>query len=233
MPTLITNCSNNYGPYQFQIGESFIAGQSVALVLGDNICYGQGFQKLLAEATSRSQGATIFGYPVQDPQRYGVVELDAQERPVSIEEKPTQPKSRLAVPGLYFYDHRVVGFAKQLKPSARGELEITDINRCYMERRELQVLTFSRGFAWLDAGTHDSLLEASQFVAAVEKRQGLKISCPKRSHLEKVSFRVSSLQHLQIVTATPTAITYAVCCKRSRVHLEDFIGKKMDGKKRM
>jgi glucose-1-phosphate thymidylyltransferase len=152
--------------------------------LGDNIFYGQGFQKLLAQASTQSRGATIFGYQVRDPHRYGVVEFDTDGRVVSLEEKPKQPKSNYAIPGLYFYDNQVVDIAANLKPSPRGELEITDVNRVYLERAELNVLLFSRGFAWLDAGTHESLLESSEFVAAVEKRQGLKISCP-----EEIAYR--------------------------------------------
>jgi len=168
----------------FIIGRDFVGSGSVALVLGDNIFYGQGFQKLLAQATSQSRGATIFGYPVRDPQRYGVVEFDAEGLAISLEEKPTQPKSNYAIPGLYFYDNQVLDIAANLKPSMRGELEITDVNRVYLERGELNVLRFTRGFAWLDAGTHESLLESGEFVAAVEKRQGLKISCP-----EEIAFR--------------------------------------------
>jgi glucose-1-phosphate thymidylyltransferase len=168
----------------FIIGEDFIAGHRVAMVLGDNIFYGQGFQRKLIAATENVSGATIFGYPVHDPQRYGVVEFSQDGKVLSLEEKPLQPRSRYAIPGLYFYDTRVVEYAKQIRPSDRGELEITDINRLYLEAGDLRVELFSRGFAWLDAGTHDSLVEAASFVMAVEKRQGLKIGCP-----EEIAFR--------------------------------------------
>lgn len=178
----------------FIIGRDFVGSDSVSLVLGDNIFYGQGFLKLLAQAASQERGATIFGYPVRDPQRYGVVEFDPSGRVISLEEKPKVPKSNFAVPGLYFYDNQVVDMAAHLQPSPRGELEITDINRLYLEKGELNVLLFSRGFAWLDAGTHESLLDSSQFVAAVEKRQGLKISCP-----EEIAFRKGYITADQLV----------------------------------
>lgn len=168
----------------FLVGEDYIDGQRVALVLGDNIFYGQGFLTMLRRAVEREEGATIFGYPVKDPRQYGVVELNDQGIAISIEEKPKHPKSNFAVPGLYFYDKEVVSIAKTLKPSARGELEITDLNRVYMEQGKLYVECFSRGFAWLDTGTHDSLVEAATFVQTVEKRQGLKISC-----LEEIAYR--------------------------------------------
>ena len=168
----------------FIIGADFVGNDRVALVLGDNLFYGQGFRKILAGAAVPKPGATIFGYPVTDPERYGVVEFDADGRVISLEEKPERPKSRYAVPGLYFYDNDVVEISRNLKPSARGELEITDVNRVYLERGELNVELFSRGFAWLDTGTIDSLLDACNFVAAVEKRQGLKIAC-----LEEIAFR--------------------------------------------
>jgi glucose-1-phosphate thymidylyltransferase len=161
----------------FIIGADFVGDDRVALVLGDNIFYGQGLTKSLAAAKERQQGATIFGYHVNDPTAYGVVEFDDTGKVVSIEEKPKQPKSSYAVPGLYFYDNDVVEIAASLKPSPRGELEITDVNRVYMQRGDLTVELFSRGFAWLDTGTKDSLLDACNFVAAVEKRQGLKIAC--------------------------------------------------------
>lgn len=164
------------------IGRDFVGSDRVALVLGDNLFYGQGFRKTLACATQRP-GATIFGYQVSDPERYGVVEFDEAGNAVSIEEKPLKPKSNYAVPGLYFYDNSVIEIAAQLQPSARGELEITDINRTYLARGELSVELFSRGFAWLDTGTKDSLLDASNFVAAIEKRQGLKIAC-----LEEIAY---------------------------------------------
>lgn len=163
----------------FIIGRNFVGTDSVTLVLGDNIFYGQGFRKTLENASSNSDGATIFGYQVTDPERYGVVEFDNAGRVVSLEEKPVQPKSHYAVPGLYFYDNDVLEIAATLKPSKRGELEITDVNRIYMERSKLRVELFSRGFAWLDTGTNDSLVDACNFVAAVEKRQGLKIACPE------------------------------------------------------
>ena len=168
----------------FLIGSEFVEGHKSALVLGDNIFYGTGFQQILASAVSQETGATIFGYPVSDPQRYGVVEFDNLGKVVSLEEKPAEPKSRFAVPGLYFYDEEVVAIARELEPSSRGELEITDLNRRYMERDALRVELFSRGFAWLDAGTHESLAESTNFVMAVEKRQGLKIGCP-----EEIAFR--------------------------------------------
>ena len=180
----------------FLIGRDFVGSDSVALVLGDNIFYGQGFQKLLSQAASQSRGATIFGYPVRDPQRYGVVEFDAEGLAISLEEKPTQPKSNYAIPGLYFYDNQVLNIAANLKPSMRGELEITDVNRVYLERGELNVLRFTRGFAWLDAGTHESLLESGEFVAAVEKRQGLKISCPEEIAFRKGFISAEQLQKL-------------------------------------
>jgi glucose-1-phosphate thymidylyltransferase len=163
----------------FIIGRDFIGNEDVALVLGDNIFYGLGFRKMLAEAASASSGATVFGYPVTDPERYGVIEFSESGKAISIEEKPRQPKSNYAVPGLYFYDNRVVEIAANLQPSPRGELEITDINRIYLEWDCLNVIRFSRGFAWLDTGTKDSLLDACNFVAAIEKRQGLKIACPE------------------------------------------------------
>jgi glucose-1-phosphate thymidylyltransferase len=153
-------------------------------VLGDNVLYGHDFAAVLANATARSKGATVFAYHVEDPQRYGVVEFDDNRNAVSLEEKPTQPKSNYAVTGLYFYDNRVVDLARQLKPSARGELEITDLNCLYMQESALFVEIMGRGYAWLDTGTHDALLEAGQFIATLEKRQGLKVACP-----EEIAFR--------------------------------------------
>lgn len=163
----------------FQIGADFVRNRPSCLILGDNIFYAHQIRQTLASADSRKTGATVFAYPVRDPERYGVVVLDAQGRPTEIEEKPKQPKSRLAVTGLYFYDEQVVDFARDLKPGARGELEITDLNRIYLENGQLNVELFGRGSAWLDTGTHDSLLEAATFVSVLEARQGLKISCPE------------------------------------------------------
>jgi glucose-1-phosphate thymidylyltransferase len=163
----------------FLIGEPFLGGAPSALVLGDNIFYGHDFHELLGSAMERQQGASVFAYHVQDPERYGVVEFDAAGKAVSLEEKPKQPKSSYAVTGLYFYDSRVVELAKSLKPSPRGELEITDLNRLYLEQGKLSVEIMGRGYAWLDTGTHESLLEASQFIATLEKRQGLKVACPE------------------------------------------------------
>ena len=168
----------------FLIGESFVGSQPSALVLGDNIFYGHELNALLANAKARDQGASIFAYHVHDPERYGVAEFDPKGKVLSIEEKPQKPKSNFAITGLYFYDNRVVDFAKSLKPSARGELEITDLNRCYLQANALHVELMGRGFAWLDTGTHDSLIEASQFIATIEKRQGLKVACP-----EEIAYR--------------------------------------------
>ncbi len=168
----------------FLIGEAFIGNDLSALVLGDNIYYGHDFQQLLRNAMERGEGASVFAYHVHDPERYGVVEFDAQGKAISLEEKPAKPKSSYAVTGLYFYDRDVVEIAKGIKPSARGELEITDLNRVYLEQNRLSVEIMGRGYAWLDTGTHDSLLEASGYIATIERRQGLKVACP-----EEVAYR--------------------------------------------
>ena len=168
----------------FIIGEQFLGGAPSALVLGDNIFYGHDFQHLLARASMRDEGASVFAYHVQDPERYGVADFDAAGKVLSLEEKPAVPKSNYAVTGLYFYDAQVVEMAKRLAPSARGELEITDLNRMYLEQGQLQVEIMGRGYAWLDTGTHESLLEAGQFIATLENRQGLKVACP-----EELAFR--------------------------------------------
>jgi glucose-1-phosphate thymidylyltransferase len=177
----------------FIIGEEFIGDDNVCLVLGDNIFYGQGFSPKLQEAASRSTGATVFGYQVKDPERFGVVEFDENKKAKSIEEKPLKPKSNFAVTGLYFYDNDVVEIAKSIKPSARGELEITCVNNEYLKRGDLNVVELGRGFAWLDTGTHDSLLEASSFVQTIEHRQGYKIAC-----LEEIAFNQGWLSKNQI-----------------------------------
>jgi glucose-1-phosphate thymidylyltransferase len=169
----------------FIIGKQFLSGSASALILGDNIFYGQDLSNNLRHASARTEGATVFAYPVNDPERYGVIEFDRNGKALSIEEKPKAPKSRYAVTGLYFYDPEVVEVAAQLKPSARGELEITDVNRWYLERGRLAAEIFGRGMAWLDTGTHDSLLEAASFIQTLEKRQGLKVACP-----EEIAFKL-------------------------------------------
>lgn len=179
----------------FIIGEDFIGDSNVCLVLGDNIFYGQGFTPLLRQAVNRQKGATVFGYQVKDPERFGVVEFDDEKRAISIEEKPVKPKSHYAVTGLYFYDNDVIDIAKQVKPSERGELEITTVNQMYMERGDLSVELLGRGFAWLDTGTHESLLEAAQFVETIEKRQGYKVAC-----LEEIAFNNCWLTKQQVLT---------------------------------
>jgi glucose-1-phosphate thymidylyltransferase len=185
----------------FLIGERFLNGAPSALVLGDNIFYGHDLGRRLEAAAARTHGATVFAYPVTDPERYGVVEFNAQGQAVSLEEKPSAPKSRYAVTGLYFYDEQVVDHAKALKPSPRGELEITDLNRRYLEAQQLDVQIFGRGDAWLDTGTHDSLLEASAFVQTLEKRQGLKVCCP-----EEICWRKGWINDTQLeALATPLA----------------------------
>jgi glucose-1-phosphate thymidylyltransferase len=180
----------------FIVGRDFVGGERVALVLGDNIFYGSGFPHLLTRAAARQQGATVFGYVVSDPERYGVVELNSSGKAISIEEKPAKPRSNLAITGLYFYDNRVLEIAAAVKPSARGEVEITDINCAYMERGDLHVEIMSRGIAWLDTGTHDSLLEAGQYVEILERRQGLKIACP-----EEIAFVQGFITRDQLIEA--------------------------------
>ena len=180
----------------FILGETFLAGEGCCLVLGDNIFYGHDFARLLRDTTQNKRGATVFAYPVNDPERYGVVEFDAQRRVISLEEKPVRPKSRYAVTGLYFYDERVVEIAKTLQPSARGELEITDVNCWYLERGELHTELLGRGIAWLDTGTHDSLLDASNFIRTIETRQGLKVACPEEIAFRQGYIDQADLRHL-------------------------------------
>ncbi|HZL27356.1 MAG TPA: glucose-1-phosphate thymidylyltransferase RfbA [Acidobacteriaceae bacterium] len=179
----------------FLIGEDFLAGEGCCLVLGDNIFYGHDFAKTLREASQHTTGATVFAYAVTDPERYGVVEFDASGRAISLEEKPLKPKSRYAVTGIYFYDNQVVEVARSLKPSLRGELEITDVNSWYLHRGQLRTQVLGRGLAWLDTGTHDSLLEASNFIQTIERRQGLKVACP-----EEIAYRQGYITPAQLQT---------------------------------
>ena len=180
-------------PQAFIIGKKFLSGQGCALILGDNIFYGSGFSGILEGAVRQNKGATVFAYPVKDPERYGVVEFDSSGKTISMEEKPLHPRSNYALVGLYFYDEQVVELAETLKPSKRGELEITDLNRLYMEKDELQTELLGRGFAWLDTGTHESLLEASNFIQVIQKRQGLMVSCP-----EEIAFRKGFINREQL-----------------------------------
>jgi glucose-1-phosphate thymidylyltransferase len=177
----------------FLVGEKFVKGYPSALILGDNIFYGAGLQETLKQAASIQDGAIVFAYPVKDPERYGVVEFDKNGKAISIEEKPKNPKSNYAVPGIYFYDEKVIEYAHELKPSARGELEITDLNKIYLEKEKLKVILLGRGVAWLDAGTHESLLQAASFVQTVEERQGLMICCP-----EEIAYRMGYIDEKQL-----------------------------------
>ena len=202
----------------FIIGDKFIGDAPSALVLGDNIFYGHDFEPLLARADTRGEGATVFAYHVHDPERYGVVEFDAKGRAVSIEEKPTKPKSSYAVTGLYFYDRQVVDIAKAVKPSARGELEITAVNEAYLKRGQLSVQIMQRGYAWLDTGTHDSLLDAGQFIATLERRQGLKIACPEEIAWRK-GFIDSAQFGVQVIPGCDWYIghIFLTCCGQNTV----------------
>ncbi|QMV19101.1 glucose-1-phosphate thymidylyltransferase RfbA [Granulicella sp. 5B5] len=190
----------------FLIGEGFLAGEGCCLVLGDNIFYGHDFAKAVAAAAKLTSGATVFAYPVSDPERYGVVEFDSTGKAISLEEKPTNPKSRYAVTGIYFYDNQIVDVAKHIKPSPRGELEITDVNRWYLDRGQLRTQLLGRGLAWLDTGTHDSLLEASNFIQTIEHRQGLKVACP-----EEICYRQGFItrDQLEVLAANMGKSTYA------------------------
>lgn len=178
----------------FLVGREFVGDSPVCLTLGDNIFYGEGMMSLLQKCASLQEGAMIFGYKVHDPERYGIVEFDENENVLSIEEKPKKPKSQWAVPGIYFYDNQVVKFAEALKPSARGEIEITDLNRIYLERKQLKVKTFGRGVAWLDAGTHESLIQAALFIQTIQERQGMMISCP-----EEIAYRMGFIDRERLV----------------------------------
>ena len=195
----------------FLIGKEFLAGEGCCLVLGDNIFFGHDFAKALREASARTSGATVFAYAVQDPERYGVVEFDANRKAVSLEEKPAKPKSRYAVTGIYFYDQQIVSVAESIKPSPRGELEITDVNRWYLEQGQLTTEVLGRGMAWLDTGTHDSLLEASMFIHTIEQRQGLKVACP-----EEIAFRQGFIDRAQLekLAARLGKSTYGLYLKR-------------------
>ena len=194
----------------FLLGEEFLAGEGCAMVLGDNIFYGHGLRETLQQAVERQEGATVFAYQVQDPQRYGVVDFDEEGKAISLEEKPVQPRSNYALTGLYFYDASVVSLAKQLKPSARGELEITDLNRLYLEQQSLHVERLGRGHAWLDTGTHTSLLQASNFVQTVEERQGLKVACP-----EEIAYRLGYITQTQLCSlAEPIKNAYGGYLRR-------------------
>jgi glucose-1-phosphate thymidylyltransferase len=183
----------------FLIAKHFLAGQPCSLVLGDNIFYGHDFAKTLRAAAAQTTGATVFAYPVQDPERYGVVEFDADRKAISLEEKPAHPRSRYAVTGIYFYDHRVVDVAESIRPSARGELEITDVNRWYLDRDQLRVEILGRGMAWLDTGTPEALLEAALYIHTIEKRQGLKVACP-----EEIAYRLGYITAAQLQTLAAT-----------------------------
>lgn len=190
----------------FLLGEEFIGKDSCALILGDNIFYGNGFDQILEQATNNLKGATVFAYEVSDPERFGVVEFDAQGKAISLEEKPKQPKSNFAVTGLYFYDNKVVDYAKQLKPSERGELEITDLNKCYLKDGNLQVAHLGRGFAWLDTGTHESVLQASNFVQSMQLNQGIEIAC-----LEEIAVThgfLSAKEMADLIATAPSNIYY-------------------------
>ncbi len=203
----------------FIIGRDFIGDDPVALILGDNIFHGHDLTALLRRARERRAGATVFAYPVQDSERYGVVEFDASGRAISLEEKPQKPKSRYAVVGLYFYDNRIVEVASSLKPSSRGELEITDANRRYLEWGELEVITMGRGYAWLDTGTHESLLEASTFIETIERRQGLKVACPEEIAYRQGYIDAAQLEALALPLAKSSYGAYLVQVLRETVYL--------------
>jgi len=201
----------------FLVGEEFLGGSACALVLGDNIFYGHDLAKDLREAATKTRGARVFAYPVHDPERYGVVEFDSAGRALSIEEKPQHPKSRYAVTGLYFYDDQVVKIAKSLKPSARGELEITDVNKVYLERGQLEVVVMGRGMAWLDTGTHESLMDASLYIQAIEKRQGLMVACPEEIALRSGYIAADQVEKIGQSMKNNTYGTYLLQLLREKV----------------